>query len=56
MNLLHHNIILLTISCGLLLTGFSGRKYRWGPAVMLVGIVGLLFMIAYNIYGLLYRP
>jgi hypothetical protein len=56
MNMLHLNIFWLTFGCGLLLIGFSGRKYRWGPGVMLVGIIGVLGMIGYNIYQLLYHP
>lgn len=43
------SLILLFISCGILLCGFSLRKYNSGPWIMLLGIVGALLVIAYNI-------
>jgi Ca2+/Na+ antiporter len=56
MNLTHVNLILLGVGCTLLLVGFSGRQYRWATAVMMVGILCILFMIGYNIRELLHRP
>ena len=53
MTLLHTTMLMLTASCALMLIGFSARESRWGPALMMVGIVGALLLIAYNIYALL---
>ncbi len=53
MTLLHTTMIILTVSCALMLIGFSARESRWGPVLMLVGIVGVLLLIAYNIFKLL---
>ena len=53
MTLLQSTMLMLTISCALMLVGFSARESRWGPALMMVGIVGALLLIAYNIFQLL---
>ena len=53
MTLLHTTMIMLTAACALMLVGFSARESRWGPALMMLGIVGALALIAYNIYALL---
>ncbi|WP_367067593.1 hypothetical protein [Oryzisolibacter sp. LB2S] len=50
MTLLQTTMLLLGVSCALLLIGFSARASRWGPALMLLGIVGALAIIAYNIF------
>ena len=50
MTLLQSTMLMLTISCALMLVGFSARESRWGPALMMLGIVGALLLIAYNIY------
>ena len=42
MTLLHTTMLMLTASCALMLIGFSARESRWGPALMMVGIVGAL--------------
>ena len=54
MTLLHTTMLMLTASCALMLIGFSARESRWGPALMMVGIVGALLLIAYNIYEVLH--
>ncbi|WP_170104810.1 hypothetical protein [Pulveribacter suum] len=53
MTLLHTTMLMLTASCALMLVGFSVRQSRWGPLLMMVGIVGALLLIAYNILQLL---
>ena len=53
MTLLHTTMLMLTASCALMPIGFSARESRWGPALMMVGIVGALLLIAYNIFQLL---
>ncbi|MDF1483898.1 hypothetical protein PY257_01635 [Ramlibacter sp. H39-3-26] len=55
MTLLHTTMIMLTISCGLLLVGFSARESRWGMPLMMAGVIGALFIIVYNIYELTSR-
>lgn len=55
MNLLQTTMLMLTASCALLLVGFSARQSRWGPLLMMLGIVGALLLIAYNIFQLLPR-
>ena len=52
MTLLHSTLIMLTISCGLMLIGFSARDKSWGPGLIMLGIVGSLVLIAYNIFQL----
>ena len=54
MTLVQSTILMLTVTCALILVGFSARESRWGPALMMVGIVGSLFLIAYNIYEVLH--
>ena len=51
---LQSTMLLLTASCALMLVGFSARESRWGPALMMLGIVGALLLIAYNIYAVLH--
>lgn len=55
MNLLHLNLLLLTVGCVLLSAGFSARQYRWATGAMFVGILCILFMIGYDINRLLAR-
>ena len=35
MTLLQSTMLMLTISCALMLVGFSARESRWGPALMM---------------------
>jgi hypothetical protein len=53
MTLLQTTLLMLGASCALMLIGFSAREYRWGPALIMVGIIGALLLIAYNIYAML---
>jgi hypothetical protein len=55
LDLLHFNLIFLTVGCVLLSAGFAAREYRWATAAMLAGIVCIPFMIGYDIYRLLMR-
>jgi len=50
MTLLQTTMLMLAASCALLLIGFSARESRWGPVLMMLGIVGTLAIIAYNIF------
>ncbi|MBS0507451.1 MAG: hypothetical protein JSR53_08740 [Proteobacteria bacterium] len=50
MTLLQSTMLMLAASCTLMLVGFSARESRWGPALIMLGIVGALLLIAYNIY------
>lgn len=43
------SLLILILSCGLLLVGFSMRNRSSGPWVMLLGICSALGIIAYNI-------
>jgi len=53
MSLLHINMILMTVTCVALLAGFSMREHRvWAPALMFLGVTGLMALIVYNIYVL----
>lgn len=53
MNLLHLNILLASVSCVLLLGGYAFNRRSAGVAAMCAGIVGLLLLIAMNIYAAL---
>ena len=57
MNLLHLNLLLLTVGCVLLSAGFAvaGRERRWATAAMVAGILCILFMIDYDIHRLVAR-
>ena len=53
MTLLHWNMLTVSISCFLLVGGFSLRHRRGIPvALMLLGIVGLLGVLTYNVHHL----
>ena len=53
MTLLHWNMLTVSISCFLLIGGFSLRHRRGIPVVlMLLGIVGLLSVLTYNVHHL----
>jgi hypothetical protein len=53
MTLLHWNMLTVSISCFLLIGGFSLRQRRGIPvALMLLGIVGLLGVLTYNVHHL----
>lgn len=54
MSLLHLNIIAMTVSCMLLIGGYSAREHRLGGVGMFAGIIGLMLLIALNIYQLLH--
>lgn len=45
-------LILLSACCAILTTGFCGRNQRWGPWVMLFGVICILFLIMTMIYQL----
>jgi len=49
MTLLHLNMITMSISCIILLVGFSCRDYRWGPGLMLLGVLAVMGVIVYDI-------
>ncbi|HEY4663790.1 MAG TPA: hypothetical protein VIG85_02285 [Comamonas sp.] len=49
MTLLHMNMITMSISCIVLLVGFSYRDYRWGPGLMLLGVLAVMGVIVYDI-------
>ncbi len=55
MTLFQSSMLLLAASCVLLLVGFSARERRWGPWLMMLGIVGAVLLIAYDIYQMLPR-
>jgi hypothetical protein len=57
LNLLHLNLLLLTVGCVLLSAGFAvaGRERRWATAAMVAGILCILFMIDYDIHRLVAR-
>ena len=37
MTLVQSTILMLTVTCALMLVGFSARESRWGPALMMFG-------------------
>ncbi|MCX8745785.1 hypothetical protein J3U68_10250 [Snodgrassella sp. B3882] len=45
-------LILLALCCAILTGGFCGRSQCWGPWVMLIGVVCILFLIMTMIYQL----
>ena len=49
MTLLHLNMITMSIACIILLVGFSCRDYRWGPGLMLLGVLAVMGVIVYDI-------
>ncbi|HEY0202069.1 MAG TPA: hypothetical protein VGC24_10295 [Burkholderiaceae bacterium] len=53
MTLLHTTMIMMTVSCALMLIGFSAREYKWAPGLMLLGILGAVGTVTYNIYQLI---
>ncbi|WP_344867912.1 hypothetical protein [Comamonas faecalis] len=55
MSLFQSTMLLLAVSCALLLVGFSARDYRWGPWLMMLGIVGAMALIGWSIYQMLPR-
>lgn len=53
MNLLYSNMISVTLCCVLLVGGFSARRRRYLPAVMMLsGVAGLFAVFLYNIHRL----
>ncbi|MEJ2803459.1 hypothetical protein WAE61_16365 [Comamonadaceae bacterium PP-2] len=50
MTLLQSTFLILGASCVLLLVGFSARESRIGPALMMLGIVGSMGIIAWRIF------
>lgn len=53
MHLLHFNMAAVSICCLLLLGGFSCRQSKPGVWAMLAGALGLLAVMAINIYATL---
>jgi hypothetical protein len=53
MHLLHFNMAAVSICCLLLLGGFSYRQSKPGVWAMLAGALGLLAVMAVNIYATL---
>ena len=49
MSLLHFNMIAMSIALVALLVGFSFRDTRWGGGLMMVGVLGMMGMIVYDI-------
>ena len=49
MSLLHFNMIAMTIACVALLVGFSFRDTRWGGGLMILGGLGVMGVIVYDI-------
>lgn len=43
------SLLILFVSCLIMLAGFTLRERDWGPWIMLLGIIGALLVIAYNI-------
>ncbi|MDO5623886.1 MAG: hypothetical protein Q4G71_04275 [Pseudomonadota bacterium] len=54
MTLLRINMIAMTISCLLLIGGYSANKHPLGGVAMFVGVIGVLLVIAGNIYAQIY--
>ncbi len=53
MTLFQFNILAVALCCALLMGGFAARHRRGVPVVlMLLGIVGLMALMAYNIESL----
>ncbi|KAF1048985.1 hypothetical protein [Xylophilus sp.] len=55
MTLFEGTMLILAGSTMLLLVGFTAREYAWGPALMMLGILGALGIIAYNIFSMTAR-
>jgi hypothetical protein len=41
--------VVAVIFAAIMTVGFAWRERRWGPALMMVGIVGFLAIIAYGV-------
>ncbi len=54
-SLLHFNLIFISISCILMISGYSWRETKTGVAALALGILTLLVSIFVNIYGSLYH-
>ncbi|MFT3813588.1 MAG: hypothetical protein QM740_09435 [Acidovorax sp.] len=55
MTLFQFNILALAVCCTLLTVGFAARERRGVPvALMLLGVVGLMALMVYNIHRLSY--
>lgn len=50
MNVLHFNILAMSVCCFLLIGGYALNRHKAGVAAMFIGIVGLLTVIGVNIY------
>ena len=46
-------MMLLGACCAVLMTGYAWNEKPWGPWAMLVGVVGLLLLIATGIINLM---
>lgn len=49
MTLLHFNMLAMFIACIALLVGFSYRDTRWGGGLMMLGVLGVMGVIVYDI-------
>jgi hypothetical protein len=49
MSLLHFNMAAMTAVCVALLVGFSYRDSRFGGVLMMLGVLGLMAVIVYDI-------
>ena len=56
MSILHFNMIAMSIACVALLVGFSYRDTRWGGGLMMLGVLGVMGVIVYDIQVLSARP
>lgn len=54
MNVLHFNILTISLSCLLLIGGYATNQRPAGVAAMFIGVIGMLLNIAANIYASLY--
>ena len=49
MSLLHFNMAAMSVVCVALLMGFSYRDSRFGGVLMMLGVLGLMGVIVYDI-------
>lgn len=55
-SLLHINMAAMTVVCVALLVGFSYRDSRFGGVLMILGVLGLMGVIVYDIQALSTYP
>lgn len=49
MTLLHFNMVAMFIASIALLVGFSFRDTRWGPVLLVAGVLAVMGVIVYDI-------